>query len=97
MVKDLFSIHGKVALVTGGSRGIGLMIARGFVENGATVYISSRKPDVCDRVAAELSQHGTCVSLPADLREEDEVWIDGCFLGGTSRVWVQANEVRRVR
>ncbi len=70
MVKDLFAIHGKVAVVTGGSRGIGLMIARGFVEGGATVYISSRKQDVCDRVAAELSQHGTCVSVPADLSTE---------------------------
>jgi NAD(P)-dependent dehydrogenase (short-subunit alcohol dehydrogenase family) len=69
-VKDLFSIAGKVAVVTGGSRGIGLMIARGFVENGAKVYISSRKQEVCDRVAAELSQHGTCLSAPADLSTE---------------------------
>jgi NAD(P)-dependent dehydrogenase (short-subunit alcohol dehydrogenase family) len=69
-VKNLFSVAGKVALVTGGSRGIGLMIARGYVENGAKVYISSRKQDVCDRVAAELSQVGTCVSLPADLATE---------------------------
>jgi len=69
-VKDLFSIRGKVALVTGGSRGIGLMIARGYVENGAKVYISSRKKDVCDRVAAELAKHGTCLSLPADLSTE---------------------------
>src|SRR2546423_14599294 len=67
---NLFSIDGKVALVTGGSRGIGLMIARGFVDAGAKVYISSRKADVCDRVATELSRHGTCVSLPADLSTE---------------------------
>lgn len=71
-VADLFSIEGKTALVTGGSRGIGLMIARGFVEAGATVYVSSRKADVCEQVAAELSEVGTCVALPADLSSEDE-------------------------
>ena len=69
---SLFDISGKTALVTGGSRGIGLMIARGFVEAGAKVYISSRKADVCDKVAAELSQTGPCVSLPADLSRDDE-------------------------
>src|SRR5688500_15842566 len=69
---DLFSIAGKTALVTGGSRGIGKMIATGFVEAGATVYISSRKAEVCDEVAAELSKVGTCVALPADLSTEDE-------------------------
>lgn len=68
----LFSISGKTALVSGGSRGIGLMIARGFVEAGAKVYISSRKAEVCDRVAAELSEIGSCVSLPADLSTEAE-------------------------
>jgi NAD(P)-dependent dehydrogenase (short-subunit alcohol dehydrogenase family) len=68
----LFDIRGKVALVTGGSRGIGLMIARGFVEAGAKVYISSRKAEVCDEVAAELSRTGECISLPADLAEDDE-------------------------
>jgi NAD(P)-dependent dehydrogenase (short-subunit alcohol dehydrogenase family) len=69
-VNNLFSIEGKTAVVTGGSRGIGLMIARGYVEAGAKVYVSSRKRDVCDRVAAELSAHGTCISIPADLSTE---------------------------
>jgi NAD(P)-dependent dehydrogenase (short-subunit alcohol dehydrogenase family) len=71
-MSGLFSVEGKVALVTGGSRGIGLMIARGFVEAGANVYISSRKAEVCDAVAAELSELGTCTSLPADLATEAE-------------------------
>ena len=69
-MKDLFSVAGKTVLVTGGSRGIGLMIARGFVANGARVYVSSRKKDVCDAVAAELSKVGTCFPLPADLSGE---------------------------
>ena len=69
---DLFSVEGKVALVTGGSRGIGLMMARGLVENGARVYISSRKAEVCEQVAKELSAVGSCTSLPADLSSEAE-------------------------
>ncbi len=69
-MKDLFSIEGKTAVVTGGSRGIGLMIARGFVEAGAKVYISSRKAAECEKVAAELSRVGTCIALPADLSTE---------------------------
>jgi len=69
-VTGLFGVEGKRVLVTGGSRGIGVMIARGFVEAGAKVYISSRKAEVCDTVAAELSRLGTCVSLPADLASE---------------------------
>ncbi|MFN2543826.1 MAG: SDR family oxidoreductase [Actinomycetota bacterium] len=66
-MEDLFSVSGKSAVVTGGSRGIGLMIARGFVEAGARVYISSRKADACDQVAAELGKVGECASIPADL------------------------------
>ena len=69
---DLFSIRGKTALVTGGTRGIGRMIAEGFVDAGAAVYISSRKADVCAEVSAELSKRGTCVGLPADLSKEEE-------------------------
>ena len=70
-ISDLFSIEGKTAVVTGGSRGIGLMIAQGFVEAGAKVYISSRKKEVCDEVAEELSKSGQCISAPADLSTED--------------------------
>ena len=71
-MKDLFSIEGKVALVTGGSRGIGLMIARGYVEAGARVYVSARKASACEEVAAELSKVGTCIAVPADLSSEAE-------------------------
>ena len=66
---NIFSIADKTALVTGGSRGIGEMIAAGFLAAGAKVYISSRKADVCDATAARLSDEygGECISLPADL------------------------------
>lgn len=70
---DLFSIKGKTALITGGSRGIGLMMARGYVQAGATVYISSRKADVCEQVAAELSKEGSCIALPADITKEESL------------------------
>jgi NAD(P)-dependent dehydrogenase (short-subunit alcohol dehydrogenase family) len=66
---NLFSITGKTALVTGGSRGIGEMMAAGFLANGVKVYISSRKVDVCDATALRLMEEygGECISLPADL------------------------------
>jgi 2-deoxy-D-gluconate 3-dehydrogenase len=68
---NLFSVRNKVALVTGGSRGIGEMIAAGFLANGARVYISSRKADVCDATASRLMERfgGECISLPADLSQ----------------------------
>lgn len=69
-MKDLFSVKGKVALVTGGSSGIGLMIAQGFVEAGAKVYIASRKADACEEAAAKLSQSGVCIPIAADLSTE---------------------------
>jgi NAD(P)-dependent dehydrogenase (short-subunit alcohol dehydrogenase family) len=69
-VKDLFSVQGKTVLVTGGSRGIGLMIARGFVEHGANVYVASRSEQACNEAAAELSKLGSCKAIPADLSTE---------------------------
>lgn len=66
-MSDLFSLQGRSALVTGGSRGIGRMIAEGFLKQGARVYISARKAAACDQAAAELSALGHCVSLPADV------------------------------
>jgi 2-deoxy-D-gluconate 3-dehydrogenase len=66
-MKNLFSLEGRTALVTGGSRGIGKMIARGYLEFGAKVYISARKADQCNATAEELSALGTCISLPHDI------------------------------
>ena len=74
MAGDLFSLYGRTALVTGGARGIGKMIAAGFIAQGAKVYISSRKPGPCDEAAAELNADGgTCISLPQDVST-----VEGC-------------------
>lgn len=64
---QLFSLKGRIALITGGSRGIGRMIAQGFLAQGARVYISARKAEACDQTAKELSAIGPCFSLPADV------------------------------
>lgn len=67
-MKDLFSLKGRVALVTGGSRGIGAMIVQGFLEHGCSrVYITARKAAQCDAAAKTLSQYGECISIPGDL------------------------------
>ena len=72
-IDQLFSVRGKVAVVSGGSRGIGEMIARGYIENGAKVYITARKADACNALAKELSKHGECISIPADLSKMAEI------------------------
>ncbi|KAL1748571.1 hypothetical protein HDZ31DRAFT_29430 [Schizophyllum fasciatum] len=74
-VPNLFSVKGKVVLVTGGSRGIGKMIATGFVKNGAKVYVSSRSAKDCEATASELSAlgPGTCIALPTNLQSVQEI------------------------
>ena len=72
-MNDLFSLKGRIALVTGGSRGIGRMIAAGFLAQGAKVYISSRKAADCAATAKELSAHGECISLPGDVSSMDGI------------------------
>ncbi len=69
----LFSVRGKTALVTGGSRGIGFMIAQGFLSAGAKVYITARKADACRQAAEELSRFGPCEAVPTDLSTPEGV------------------------
>ncbi len=71
-LQRLFGLDGKTALVTGGTRGIGMMIARGLLQAGATVVVSSRKADACDRAVAALSEFGPVRGVPADLSRRDE-------------------------
>lgn len=70
-VSPLFDVEGKVYVITGSTSGIGLMMARGLVEVGATVVVTSRKADNCAAVAAELSQIGECVAISSDVSTED--------------------------
>lgn len=70
-IDQLFSVAGKTVVVTGGSRGIGRMIAGGFVAGGAEVVIASRKAEAVDATVAELSEFGSCRGLAADLSTEE--------------------------
>jgi NAD(P)-dependent dehydrogenase (short-subunit alcohol dehydrogenase family) len=70
-MKDLFSLAGRTALITGGSRGIGRMIAEGFLHQGATVYISARKGGALEETAKELSKIGPCIALTLDASGAD--------------------------
>jgi NAD(P)-dependent dehydrogenase (short-subunit alcohol dehydrogenase family) len=72
-IEDLFSVNGKIVLITGGSRGLGEMMARAYVENGAKVYISARNVQVCAELAKELSAFGECIAIPADLSKMEEI------------------------
>lgn len=82
---DLFSLQGRVALVTGGSRGIGRMIAAGFLRQGARVYITARKAAACDQAAAELSSLGPCISLPLDVSSVEGCRALAAEIGGRER------------
>jgi NAD(P)-dependent dehydrogenase (short-subunit alcohol dehydrogenase family) len=81
-IEALFGVAGKVAVVTGGSRGIGAMIAEGLVRAGCRVYITARKAEACDATAKELSAYGECISAPANLGEHDGVTQFASFLAG---------------
>jgi NAD(P)-dependent dehydrogenase (short-subunit alcohol dehydrogenase family) len=84
----LFDLSGKRALVTGGTRGIGLMIARGLLDAGASVVVSSRKADAVDAAVQELSAHGQVRGVPADLSREDEAVRLAAEVGGPLHVLV---------
>ncbi|HEX2138819.1 MAG TPA: SDR family oxidoreductase [Woeseiaceae bacterium] len=81
-MKDLFDLQGRIALVTGGSRGIGEMIAAGFVASGVRTYISSRKAEACDATAERLSEYGECLAIPADLSSMTGIEYLGAELAG---------------
>src|SRR5258708_1640958 len=71
MMNDLFSLKGRTALVTGGTRGIGKMITQGFLEQGAKVYISGRNAERAEATAKELSAFGSCNALAIDASGAD--------------------------
>lgn len=72
-IPDLFNVNGKVALITGGSSGLGLNMAHGLVRNGAKVYISSRKQAQCDEAVAELKPYGQAVAIACDASKKANI------------------------
>ena len=73
-LQDIFSMQDKVCVITGGSRGLGYYMAKGFFAAGAKrVYITARKADACNAAAEELSQYGECISLPGDISTMEEI------------------------
>ena len=92
---DLFDLSGKTAVVTGGTRGIGLMIARGLLEAGARVYISSRKADACAAAERELARYGKVAAIPADLSTEAECLRLAGEIGEREQLAERAGQQRR--
>ena len=80
MSDALFDISGKVAVVTGGTRGIGEMIATGYLQRGVKTYITSRKADACEAMAKKLSEFGEVVAAPFDLSTMEGVEAFGAFM-----------------
>lgn len=72
-MKTLFNVSGKVAVVSGGSSGIGAMMARGLLENGVKVYITARKAERLMAMAEELSEFGECIAIPSDMSSVDGI------------------------
>ncbi len=91
-LEHLFGLTGKTALVTGGTRGIGMMIARGLLQAGARVTVSSRKPDACEQAVAQLSEFGEVRGIPADLSRQDECRrLASEVLAGTDELHILVN------
>jgi len=91
-MQNLFDLAGKVALVTGGSRGIGEMIAGGYVANGVKTYIAPRREKACNATAERLSEQGECISIPADLSTTEGIAaLVGEIMGRESRLDILVN------
>ena len=90
MALDLFSLQGRTALITGGSRGIGKMIAKGFIDQGAKVYISARKAPACLETAEELGPN--CIALPQDVSTVEGVKaLAAAYLAKESKLDILVN------